>query len=386
MTKRVFIIVLDSFGIGEQHDAKAFGDEGANTLRSIRSHVEFNAPNLTKLGLFNIDGVGGGIGNPLGSFAKMTEKSMGKDTTVGHWEIAGVISPKPMPTFPNGFPEDVVKEFELKTGRRVICNKPYSGTEVIKDYGEEHLKTGALIVYTSVDSVFQIASHTAVVSEEELYSYCKIAREILVGDNGVGRVIARPFDGEYPFKRTSGRHDFSIKPPKKTLLDVLSENGLDVISVGKIYDIFAGSGITKAQRTVSNDDGMDKTIAFAKEDFNGLCFTNLVDFDTVYGHRNDSVGYARAVTEFDKRLGELIKVLRSDDILIITADHGCDPMTEGTDHTREHTPMLIFGANVKQGLNLGIRESFADISRTVLDAFGIENTLDGKSFYAQVKR
>ena len=386
MTKRVFIIVLDSFGIGEQHDAKTFGDEGANTLRSIRFCDEFNAPNLTKLGLFNIDGVGGGIGNPLGSFAKMTEKSMGKDTTVGHWEIAGVISPKPMPTFSDGFPDEIIKEFEQKTGRKVICNKPYSGTDVIKDYGNEHLKTGALIVYTSVDSVFQIAAHTDIVSEEELYSYCKIARSILVGDNGVGRVIARPFAGEYPYKRTSGRHDYSIKPPKKTLLDVLSEKGLEVISIGKIYDIFAGCGIITAQRTVSNDDGMDKTIAFAKSDFKGLCFTNLVDFDTVYGHRNDYIGYARAVAEFDVKLGELIKVLRSDDILIITADHGCDPKTEGTDHTREHTPMIIFGANIKQGVNLKTRDSFADIASTVLDAFGIDERLDGKSFYSQVKR
>ena len=386
MTKRVFIIDLDSFGIGAQNDANLFGDVGANTLRSVKSQDNFNAPNLTSLGLFNIDGVGGGIRNPLGSFARMTEKSMGKDTTVGHWEIAGAISPKPMPTYKNGFPKEILDEFERLTGRKVICNQPYSGTDVIKDYGDEHLKTGALIVYTSVDSVFQIAAHTDIVSQEELYSYCKIARSILVGEHGVGRVIARPFEGEYPYKRTSGRHDYSIEPPKKTMLDLLSERGFDVISVGKINDIFAGRGVTQSFRTVSNDDGMDKTIAIAKTDFTGLCFVNLVDFDTVYGHRNDAVGYARAVTEFDVRLGELIKVLRSDDILIITADHGCDPMTEGTDHTREHTPMLIFGANIKQGVNLKTRESFSDIASTVLDAFNIDECLDGNSFYAQVKR
>ena len=387
MAKRVFLIVLDSLGVGELPDAKNFGDEGSNTLKAIRQDGCFKADNLKNLGLFNIDGVGGGIANPLGSYAKMTEKSLGKDTTTGHWEIAGLISENPMPTYPNGFPDEVIKPFESLTGKKVICNKPYSGTEVIKDYGAEHLKTNSLIVYTSADSVFQVAAHTSVVPTDELYKYCEIARKLLVGKHGVGRVIARPFTGEYPFERTSGRHDYSIEPPKQTMLDLLYKNGKSVISVGKIADIFAGRSITEGYRTVSNADGMQKTLDLLDRDFEGLCFVNLVDFDTVYGHRNDITGYANAVSEFDKDLEKVIKKLKKDDILIITADHGCDPSTPSTDHSREYVPMLVFGAGIKSGVNLGVRKTFADVSATVLDFFGIEKSgLYGESFYRLIKR
>ncbi|MDE6667469.1 MAG: phosphopentomutase, partial [Clostridia bacterium] len=292
MSKRFFLIVLDSFGVGELPDAYKWHDEGSNTLGAIRNHPNFNCPELTKLGLFNIEGVGGGIAAPTASYARMREQSMGKDTTIGHWEIAGIISPEPLPTYPNGFPEEVIKEFEKKTGRKVICNKPYSGTEVIKDYGREHMETGALIVYTSADSVFQIAAHEDVVPVEKLYEYCEIARKMLVGKHGVGRVIARPFNGEYPFARTPNRHDFSLLPPKDTMLNVLQRAGYDTISVGKIYDIFAGSGVSESHRTVSNTHGMQVTSELQEKDFKGLCFVNLVDFDMKYGHRNDVPGYA----------------------------------------------------------------------------------------------
>ena len=385
MTKRVFLIVLDSFGIGELPDANDFGDVGSNTLGAVKNSKYFDCKTLTSLGLFNIDGVGEKISNPKGSYAKMAELSKGKDTTVGHWEIAGVVSDKPLPTYPNGFPEEVINAFEYLTDRKVICNKPYSGTEVIKDYGQESVKTGALIVYTSADSVFQIASHTDVVSVQELYRYCEIARRILTGKHGVGRVIARPFNGEYPYSRTADRHDYSIEPPKTTMLDVLKDNGYDVISVGKIIDIFAGRGITESYRIKSNSDGMDVTERLLDKDFNGLCFVNLVDFDTIYGHRNDIDGYAKALTEFDCRLSKLIEKLRDDDVLIITADHGCDPSTPSTDHSREYTPMLIYGNNIKSGVNLGVRESFADIASTVLSLFSIDDSaVFGDSFFDKV--
>ena len=385
MAKRVFLIVLDSLGIGEMPDSNAFGDGGSNTLNAIRNSGNFNCPNLEKLGLFNIDGVGGGVKNPIGSYAKMTEKSMGKDTTIGHWEIAGVISSSPLPTYPNGFPEEIIKEFEEKTGRKTLCNKPYSGTEVIKDYGEEHLKTGKFIVYTSADSVFQIASHEGVVPLEELYNACEIARGILTGKHGVGRVIARPFEGEHPFKRTANRHDYSLKSPKKTMLDLIKDSGLACIAVGKINDIFAGSGITESYRIKNNLDGINKTIELAKNDFNGICFTNLVDFDAVYGHRNDVDGYAKALTEFDEKLGELLTVLGGEDMLIITADHGCDPSTPSTDHSREYTPMLVYGNSIKQGINLGTRETFADIASTVLSLFGVNaDSVCGESFIDKI--
>lgn len=383
--KRAFIIVLDSMGIGELPDAALWHDEGSNTLGAIRNHPAFNCPNLEKLGLFNIQGVGGGVAAPTASFARMAERSMGKDTTIGHWEIAGVISEKPLPVYPDGFPDEVIEEFERRTGRKTLCNKPYSGTEVIKDFGEEHVRTGALIVYTSADSVFQIAAHEDVVSVEQLYEYCRIARELLQGEHGVGRIIARPFDGEYPFKRTTRRHDFSLNPPSATMCDLVKKAGQSCISVGKIFDIFAGRGLTQSNPIKGNADGMRVTLEKQAEDFEGLCFTNLVDFDMLYGHRNDVAGYASAMTEFDGYLGEFLKGMRSDDILIITADHGCDPATPSTDHSREYTPMLVCGQKIKQGVDLGIRSSFADISATVLEYLGIDKeTTAGDSFLSKV--
>ncbi|MBQ4091535.1 MAG: phosphopentomutase [Clostridia bacterium] len=367
--KRVFLIVLDSFGVGELPDAADFSDEGSNTLAAVQSSGAFNVPNLAKMGLFNISGCSRGKfvpeEQPIADFGKMLELSRGKDTTTGHWEIAGIVSEQPLPTYPEGFPPEVIEEFERQCGRGVLCNKPYSGTEVIKDYGEEHLKTGKLIVYTSADSVFQIAAHESIVSLPELYRYCEIARAMLVGKHGVGRVIARPFGGEHPFKRLSGRHDYSLLPPKETMLDRLKDKGFDTISVGKINDIFAGRGVTESNPTVNNDDGMDKTLAIAKRDFSGLCFTNLVDFDMVYGHRNDVEGYAAALTRFDERLGELLALLREDDLLIITADHGCDPSTPSTDHSREYVPLLIYSNSLDCGYDLGTINGFSYVAKVV---------------------
>lgn len=385
MAKRTFLIVLDSVGIGEMPDAGKWGDEGSNTLGAIRNHPEFSCPNLEKMGLFNIDGVGGKTVSTRTCYARMRESSRGKDTTIGHWEIAGIYSANPLPTYPNGFPEEVIGAFEKATGRGTLCNLPYSGTEVIKDYGEEHIRTGKLIVYTSADSVFQIAAHEDVIPVGELYRYCKIAREILQGEHGVGRVIARPFEGEYPFRRTPRRHDYSLTPPGKTMPSILKEHGFDTISVGKIYDIFAGEGFTESYPTVNNQDGMDKTLVAANRDFSGLCFVNLVDFDMVYGHRNDVAGYARAMTEFDRRLGELLPLLKEDDLLIITADHGCDPSTPSTDHSREYVPMIAYGKKLKEGVNLGTRESFADIGSTVLEWHGLSSDeIYGRSFLKEI--
>lgn len=387
MAKRFFLIVLDSFGVGELPDAYKWHDEGSNTLGAIRNHPNFNCPELERMGLLNIDGVGGGVSALKASYARMAEKSMGKDTTIGHWEIAGIVSPDPLPVYPDGFPEEIIQEFEEKTGRKVICNKPFSGTEVIKDYGLEHMRTGALIVYTSADSVFQIAAHEDIVPVKELYKYCEIAREMLVGKHGVGRVIARPFNGEYPFTRTANRHDFSLLPPADTMLNLLQRAGYATISVGKIFDIFAGSGISESNRTTSNTHGMQVTKEIQGRDFSGLCFVNLVDFDMKYGHRNDIAGYAAAATEFDGFLSEFIKDMREDDVLLITADHGCDPATPSTDHSREYTPMLIYGNGVKSGVNLGTRSSFADISATVLEYFGVpQGNTKGESFLKQVKK
>ena len=371
MSKRVFVIVLDSYGIGELPDAYKWNDEGSNTLGAIRNLPEFDCPNMIDLGLFNIEGVGGGIEDPKACYARMAEQSAGKDTTTGHWEMAGLISKQPFPTYPDGFPGDVIAKLEDAFGRKILCNKPYSGTEVIKDYGLKHIETGALIVYTSGDSVLQIAAHESVVPVEELYRYCEIARKIMQGEHAVGRIIARPFEGEWPFTRTSRRHDFSLEPGT-TMLDVLKEKGFDVISVGKIYDIFAGKGLTECNRTTCNDEGMQKTIEFADRDFNGLCFVNLVDFDMTYGHRNDAPGYAAASTAFDKQLGELLPKLREDDILFITADHGCDPSTPSTDHSREYVPLLAVGKKLKKGVDLGTLKTFADLSATILDYFGID--------------
>lgn len=371
--KRIFLIVLDSVGIGEAPDAADFGDAGSNTLAAAAASRFFDLPELGRLGLFNIDGVScrPAAAEPEGSFARMTERSKGKDTTIGHWEIAGVISPRPLPTYPDGFPSEVIEAFRQKTGRGVLCNRPYSGTEVIRDYGREHLETGALIVYTSADSVFQIAAHESIVPPEQLYEYCRIARELLQGEHGVGRVIARPFEGEWPFVRTPRRHDFSLEPPSETMLDRIKAAGLDVIAVGKIHDIFAGRGDTEHIFTSGNTDGIAQAIALTKRPFHGLCFVNLVDFDMLYGHRNDPDGYARALTEFDRALPKLLAGLGEGDVLMITADHGCDPATPSTDHSREYTPWLIAGPAVRPGVNLGTLPTFADISATVLDAFGL---------------
>ena len=385
MAKRAFLIVLDSMGIGEMPDSADWKDEGSNTLRSISVHPDFYCPNLEKLGLFNIDGVAGGVDSPRTCYARMAESSRGKDTTIGHWEISGIYSENPLPTYPNGFPKEIIEKFEEATGRGTLCNMPYSGTEVIKDFGEEHLRTGKLIVYTSADSVFQIAAHEDLVPIQTLYRYCEIARELLCGEHAIGRVIARPFNGEYPFARTPRRHDYALPPPKTTMVDILQEKGYDAISVGKIYDIFCGRGFTASYPTANNNEGMDKTLELVKTDFEGLCFINLVDFDMVYGHRNDVQGYARAMTEFDKRLGELLPLLREDDLLIITADHGCDPATPSTDHSREHTPMLAYGAKLKEGVNLGTRDSFADIGSTVLEWFGVDDSeIFGKGFLKEI--
>lgn len=392
MPKRVFVVVLDSFGIGEEPDAAAYGDEGSNTLCACATSGVLNIPNMTKLGLLNIDGALDSvydvdlkpIESPVGAYARMREKSAGKDTTVGHWEMAGVISPKKFPTYPDGFPQEVIEEFEQKTGRKVLCNKPYSGTDVIRDFGKEHIETGALIVYTSADSVFQIAAHEDVVSPEKLYEYCRIAREILQGKHGVARVIARPFEGEWPYHRTSRRHDFSLEPTGITMLDRLKESGFDVLSIGKIYDIFAHRGMTGFEFTTCNADGIQKTIEATSKDFNGLCFTNLVDTDMIYGHRNDPVGYSNALSYFDEHIPQIIEGLREDDLFIITADHGCDPVTPSTDHSREYVPLLITGPKVKPNTNLGTTATFADMAETILDYFGVEQLGVGTSRLSEI--
>ncbi len=380
--KRVFLIVLDSFGIGEMEDAEEYGDKGTNTLRSVSSSSEFDMPHMKNLGLFNIDGVTcrEGVDAPKARIARMKEASKGKDTTIGHWEIAGILSKKPLPTYPNGFPQEVLQAFSKATGRGILCNKPYSGTEVIQKYGDEHMRTGDLIVYTSADSVFQIAAHEDIVPVETLYEYCRMAREILQGEHGVGRVIARPFIGTGgKYTRTPKRHDFSLEPPAVTMLDQLKAAGKDVISVGKIKDIFAGKGITEFVYTKGNEEGIERTLEYLDRDFEGICFINLVDYDMLYGHRNDIDGYARALTYFDHKLPELMEKLQEDDILMITADHGCDPgYTVSTDHSREHTPFIMYGKRITP-VNLGTRETFADIGATVLDYFGITPEFAGMS-------
>lgn len=381
MAKRVFWIVLDSFGVGEMSDAADFGDRGANTLRSCFNTGKLNVPNMQKLGLFNIDGVevGEKSESPMGAFMRISERSKGKDTTTGHWEMAGCVSEKPFPTFPDGFPPEVIGKFEQATGRKVLCNKPYSGTKVIADYGKEHVQTGALIVYTSADSVFQIAAHEDVVPVEKLYEYCRIAREILTGDYAVGRVIARPFEGEHPYTRTPRRHDFSLEPPRDTALDILKANGKEVIGIGKIYDIFAGKGITKCDRQIGNNADMKITAKYQQQDWSGLCFTNLVDFDMQYGHRRDPEGYAAALNEFDSWLGGFMRDMNPEDVLIITADHGCDPCHSGTDHTREYIPVMIYGNEIRS-VNLGTRNGFGDIGATVLELLNVSGKVDGESF------
>ena len=386
--KRVFLFVLDSCGCGEMPDAASFGDYGVNTLKSCSTSDKLHIPNMLACGLGNIDNVDylPKAEHQTGACARLKEASMGKDTTIGHWEIAGLVSPDPLPTYPNGFPEEILKPFREATGRGVLANAPWSGTEVINKYGAEHLRTGDLIVYTSADSVFQIAAHEELVPPEQLYEYCRIARKLLVGKHGVGRVIARPFVGNEKdgFTRTANRHDFSLEPPAETMLDAVKAAGLDSIGVGKIYDIFAHRGTTEYTYTKGNTDGLNKTMAYADRDFHGLCFINLVDFDMLYGHRRNIDGYAAALTEFDGWFAEFMQKLGEDDIVMITADHGCDPAyTATTDHTREYVPLLIAGKRVKP-VNLGTRTSFADIAATVTELLGVDYQTPGKSFAKEI--
>ena len=386
--KRIFLIVLDSFGIGAMPDSESFGDVGVNTLAACATSSKLHIPNMIAAGLGNIDGVTclPRTDAPTAAVARLKESSMGKDTTIGHWEIAGIVSPDPLPTYPNGFPQEVLDAFEQATGRGVLCNLPYSGTDVIRDYGQEQLDTGKWIVYTSADSVFQVAAHEEHIPLEELYDACHKARQILKGKHGVGRVIARPYVGDSVngFKRTSNRHDYSLEPPRKTLLDAVKEQGLASIGVGKIYDIFAGIGTTEHVYNKSNADGMNHTDNYAARDWNGLCFVNLVDFDMQFGHRRDIDGYANALTEFDAWLGKFLQTMGEEDLVMITADHGCDPAyTATTDHTREYVPLLILGQGVKP-VNLGTRDSFADIAATVAEMLGVALDTPGESFAKEV--
>ena len=385
--KRVFLIVLDSCGIGAMPDAEKFGDVNVNTLAACATSAELKIPNMIAAGLGNADGVTclPKVIVPTGAIARLQEASMGKDTTIGHWEIAGVVSPNPLPTYPDGFPEEVLESFRKATGRGVLANAPWSGTEVIMKYGDEHVKTGDLIVYTSADSVFQIAAHEEVVPLEQLYEYCHIARQQLKGKHGVGRVIARPFVGTSgAYKRTSNRHDYSLEPPAKTMLDAIKDAGLTSIGVGKIYDIFAGLGTTEHVYNKSNTNGMEHAMHYAGQDFNGLCFVNLVDFDMLYGHRRDIDGYAKALSEFDAWLPAFMEKMGAEDLVMITADHGCDPAyTATTDHTREYVPLMILGKNVKP-VNLGTRTSFADIAATVTELLGVPFETPGKSFAKEI--
>lgn len=386
--KRIFLIVLDSLGAGGQPDSARFGDAGAHTLRACHAAGNLHIPNLLRAGLGNIDGLSflGAADAPAGAYARLEERSAGKDTTIGHWEIAGLVSETPLPTYPNGFPEEVLAPFRAATGRGVLCNLPYSGTACINEYGDEHRKTGDLIVYTSADSVFQIAAHEEIVPPEELYDICRKARSILQGKHGVGRVIARPFigSGNGAYTRTANRHDFSLLPPKKTLLDALKAAGKDVIAVGKITDIFAGQGVTETILTRGNTDGLAKTLALAARDFEGLCFVNLVDFDMLYGHRRDAAGYAAALNEFDAWLPQFLAQMESGDLAILTADHGCDPaFTKTTDHTREAVPLLALGQVVKP-VNLGTRRGFCDIAATAAELLGAALDTPGVSFAKEI--
>ena len=382
--KRIFLIVLDSFGIGQMPDAADFGDIDVNTLASCATSSRLAVPHMIAAGLGNICGVSclPKTDAPTGAYARLREASMGKDTTIGHWEIAGLVSPRPLPTYPEGFPEEILAPFRAATGRGVLANAPWSGTEVIDRFGAEHMRTGDLIVYTSADSVFQIAAHEDVVPPEQLYEYCRIARELLRGRHGVGRVIARPFvgDPEHGFRRTANRHDFSLEPPGQTLLDALKDAGKDTIAVGKIHDIFAGRGDTEHVYNRSNADGMAHTLHYADRDFDGLCFVNLVDFDMLFGHRRDIDGYANALTEFDAWLPSLLEKLGPEDLVMITADHGCDPgYTATTDHTREYVPLLVLGPAVK-AVDLGTRTSFADIAATIAQLLNVPYQTPGQSF------
>ncbi|KYH28233.1 phosphopentomutase [Clostridium colicanis] len=388
MINRVIWIVLDSVGMGALPDAEKYGDDGANTIGNVSKALGgLNLPNMEKLGLGNIDGMVGvnKTDRPTGCYGRFAEMSNGKDTTTGHWEMVGIYSEQAFPTYPNGFPKEIIDAFEKAVGRKVIGNKPASGTAIIEELGEEHIKTGSLIVYTSADSVFQIAAHEEVVPLKELYSICEKARNILVGEHAVARVIARPFIGEKGnFTRTPNRRDFSLVPPYNTVLDNLKSNNLNVMAVGKIEDIFSGKGITEAVHTKDNMDGVDKTLDYMKEDKQGLIFTNLVDFDMKWGHRNDVKAYGKGLEDFDARLPEIISAMKDTDILFITADHGCDPTTPGTDHTREYVPFLAYGKPLRQNVNLGTRNSFADMGQTVAEIFNVEKIRYGESFLKEI--
>lgn len=386
--KRAIVLVMDSVGIGELPDAHKYGDQGSDTLGNIAAQVKgFSLPNLQGLGLGNIQGAKGftKVNNPIASFGKMKERSAGKDTTTGHWELMGIVLEKPFPTYPHGFPLDLIEKFEEAIGVSTLGNIPASGTEIIEELGEEHIRKGFPIVYTSADSVFQIAAHEEIIPPERLYEMCRIARSILIGDHAVGRVIARPFIGEPgSFERTRKRQDFSLDPIYETVLENAVQQGLEVKAVGKIIDIFNNKGITQAIHTKDNMDGVDRTINFIKEDFEGIIFTNLIDFDMLYGHRNDVDGYARALVELDGRIPEILGVLKEDDILIITADHGCDPTRPGTDHSREYVPLLVYGIGLRQNIDLGIRDTFADLGATISEFLGIPAPREGRSFLGQV--
>ena len=386
--KRIFLFVLDSFGIGAMPDSESFGDVGVNTLAACATSPKLHIPNMIAAGFGNMDGVEclPKTDAPAGAVARLTEASMGKDTTIGHWEIAGLISADPLPTYPEGFPKEVLDAFEAATGRGILCNLPYSGTDVIRDYGKQQLDTGKWIVYTSADSVFQVAAHEELIPLEELYDACHKARNILRGKHGVGRVIARPFvgDAENGFKRTSNRHDYSLEPSADTMLDAIKAAGKASIGVGKIHDIFAGIGTTEHVYNTSNANGMEHAMHYADVDFEGLCFVNLVDFDMVFGHRRNIDGYANALSEFDAWLGEFMKKMGEDDLVMITADHGCDPAyTATTDHTREYVPLLVLGKQVKP-VNLGTRGSFADIAATVTELLDVPYETAGKSFAKEI--
>lgn len=388
MIKRVILIILDSVGMGALPDADKYGDVGADTIGHV---AKFNGglklPNMESIGLGLIEGIQNinKVTNPLGCYGKFYEASNGKDTVTGHWEMVGVKSEIPLPTYPNGFPAEIIKEFEEKTGRKVIGNKPASGTEILDELGEEQLKTGSLIVYTSADSVFQIAAHEDIIPIEELYKYCEIARNMLTGDNAVARVIARPYLGEPGnFSRTSNRKDYALLPPHATALDKLQEAGVKVMAVGKIEDIFSGKGIYSAVHTKDNMDGVDKTLDYMKTEKDGLIFTNLVDFDMKWGHRNDPKSYGKGLEDFDVRLKEIMQNMESDDILFITADHGCDPTYPGTDHTREYVPFLAYGEPLKKGYNLGTKVGFFNMGQTICDIFNSEKIINGDSFLGEI--
>lgn len=385
---RVIWIILDSVGMGALPDAGEFGDEGTNTIAHVAAkHGGLRIPNMVRLGFGNIDGMLGieKESRPIGVYGRMKEMSNGKDTTIGHWEMIGIYSPVKFPTYPYGFPESIVEEFVKKTGvPGILGNKTASGTDIIRELGEEHIQTRKPIIYTSADSVFQIACHEDIYSPEELYKMCETAREILKGKDEVARVIARPFIGKDNFERTANRRDFSKKPDSDNLLVKMKEAELDVIGVGKIEDIFAGVGITEAVHTRDNMDGMNQTIEYMEKDNQGLIFTNLVEFDSKWGHRNDYDGYAVGLEEFDKRLGELIEMMKDGDLLVINADHGCDPTTPGTDHTREYVPLLVYGKKRNSSINLGTRESFADVGQTIVEIFKLEKLPIGKSFLSKI--